>query len=65
MHEMEKWLIKNRMTHAELAGFMGCSRQTIWRIKEGYPVAKKLSKRMSDFTNGEVVPLFNQSTKDI
>lgn len=53
--DIEKWLRKNFMSTVDFSVLVGCSRQVIWKMKQGKPVMPKFAKRVLEITEGEVV----------
>jgi biotin operon repressor len=53
---MEIYLRKNNMSLKNFAEVIGCSRQTIWKIKKGMAITTDLSYRIFSCTRGEVQP---------
>ena len=60
-NSLENWLRKNFMETNEFVKLVGCSRQIIWKVKKNMKVSEKISKKIQEITNGEVVPITSKN----
>jgi DNA-binding XRE family transcriptional regulator len=60
MHEielnLEAWLRKKNMEVKRFAKIIGCSRQTLWKVKRDKKIEPKIAFKIWTITNGQVSP---------
>lgn len=56
MSKLENWLRQNNMTTNTFAALIECSRTVIWKVKKNIAIDPKISSRIKDVTNSEVIP---------
>ena len=43
---LTQWLIKEKMSTLKFAKLIGCSRQTVWKVKRGIAVSPTISQKI-------------------
>lgn len=53
---IERFLRKHNMKLNDLAKEIGCTRQTLWKLKKCLPITPEIAYKVFKFTEGEVAP---------
>lgn len=61
---LEKWLRENNITTKRFSKLVGCSRVTIYKAKLDAGITSKISNKIKELTDGEVVLKIAERGKD-